>query len=32
MDAVEEWGAAYERVRELVSGIDDRQAETVVPA
>ena len=32
MDAVEEWGAAYERVRELVSGIDDRQAKTVVPA
>lgn len=32
MDAVEEWGAAYERVRELVTGLDDRQAGTVVPA
>ena len=32
MDAVQEWGAAYERVRELVTGLDDRQAETVVPA
>ena len=32
MDAVQEWGAAYERVRELVTGLDDQQAETVVPA
>jgi uncharacterized protein (TIGR03083 family) len=32
MDAVEEWGAAYERVRELVSGLDEQQAGTVVPA
>jgi uncharacterized protein (TIGR03083 family) len=32
MDAVEEWGAAYERVRELVTGLDDRQAATTVPA
>lgn len=32
MDAVEEWGAAYERVRELVTGLDEGQAETPVPA
>jgi uncharacterized protein (TIGR03083 family) len=32
MDAVEEWGAAYERVRDLVAGIDEEQAQTAVPA
>ena len=32
MDAVQEWGAAYERVRGLVSGIDAGQADTTVPA
>jgi uncharacterized protein (TIGR03083 family) len=32
MDPVEEWGAAYERVRELLTGLDEGQAETVVPA
>ena len=32
MDAVKEWGAAYERVRELVANVDGEQAETRVPA
>ncbi len=32
MDAVQEWGAAYERVRELVAGLDEQQAATRVPA
>lgn len=31
MDAVEEWGAAYERVRELATALE-QQADTVVPA
>ena len=32
MDAVEEWGAAYERVRDLLTGLDDQRAATRVPA
>jgi uncharacterized protein (TIGR03083 family) len=32
MDATAEWGAAYERVRELVTGLGDEQAGTTVPA
>ena len=32
MDAVEEWGAAYERVRDLLSGVDAQRAATRVPA
>ena len=32
MDAVEEWGAAYARICDLVGELDDQQAEARVPA